>query len=194
MHVWSTITSFLAFDPKAPFIFTAINFWIFFALVLIVDAFVHRNRTLRHTFLFIASIFFYYKTTGLFFLLLLFTAVWDFLVGKKLFSTQDAAAQKRWLALSICMNLGVLFYFKYAYFFTDIYNSMTGSTGSVFNVLAYWSNGFFGSHFEVDKIILPIGISFFTFQSISYTVEVYRGTPKPVERFTDFAFFVTFFP
>jgi hypothetical protein len=71
---------------------------------------------------------------------------------------------------------------------------MTGSTGSVFNVLAYWSNGFFGSHFEVDKIILPIGISFFTFQSISYTVEVYRGTLKPVERFTDFAFFVTFFP
>ncbi len=194
MHVWSTITSFLAFDPKAPFIFTAINFWIFFALVLIVDAFVHRSRTLRHTFLFIASIFFYYKTTGLFFLLLLFTAVWDFLVGKKIFSTQDAAAKKRWLALSICMNLGVLFYFKYAYFFTDIYNTMTGSTGSVFNVLAYWSNGFFGSHFEVDKIILPIGISFFTFQSISYTVEVYRGTLKPVERFTDFAFFVTFFP
>jgi D-alanyl-lipoteichoic acid acyltransferase DltB (MBOAT superfamily) len=88
----------------------------------------------------------------------------------------------------------VLFYFKYAYFFTDIYNSMTGSQGTVFNALAYWSNGFFGTHFEVDKIILPIGISFFTFQSISYTVEVYRGTLKPVKQFSDFAFFVTFFP
>ena len=136
MHVWSSITSFLAFDSKAPFIFTAVNFWIFFALVLIVDAFVHRNRLLRHSFLFIASIFFYYKTTGLFFLLLLFTAVWDFLVGKKIASTENAIAKKRWLAVSVCMNLAVLFYFKYAYFFTDIYNSMTGSTGSVFNVLA----------------------------------------------------------
>ncbi len=194
MQGWSSITSFLAFDPKAPFIFTAVNFWIFFAVVLAVDAFIHKRKITRHAFLFGASLFFYYKTTGLFFLLLLFTAVWDFVVGKKIHSTQNAIAKKRWLALSVCMNLGVLFYFKYAYFFTDIYNSMTGSTGSVFNMLAYWSNGFFGSHFEVDKIILPIGISFFTFQSISYTVEIYRGVLKPVQRFSDFAFFVTFFP
>jgi D-alanyl-lipoteichoic acid acyltransferase DltB (MBOAT superfamily) len=191
---WSDITSFFAFDPKAPFIFTALNFWIFLGIVLLVDGFIHRQRALRHTFLFVASIFFYYKTTGLFFILLLFTAIWDFLVGKKIYVTRNAAAKKRWLAVSILMNLGVLFYFKYAYFFTDIYNSMTGSQGTVFNALAYWSNGFFGTHFEVDKIILPIGISFFTFQSISYTVEVYRGTLKPVKQFSDFAFFVTFFP
>jgi D-alanyl-lipoteichoic acid acyltransferase DltB (MBOAT superfamily) len=191
---WSDITSFFAFDPKAPFIFTALNFWIFLGIVLLVDGFIHRRRAMRHTFLFFASIFFYYKTTGLFFILLLFTAIWDFLVGKKIYVTRNAAAKKRWLAVSILMNLGVLFYFKYAYFFTDIYNSMTGSQGTVFNALAYWSNGFFGSHFEVDKIILPIGISFFTFQSISYTVEVYRGTLKPVKKFSDFAFFVTFFP
>ena len=191
---WSDITSFFAFDPKAPFIFTALNFWIFLGIVLLVDGFIHRRRAMRHTFLFVASIFFYYKTTGLFFILLLFTAIWDFLVGKKIYVTRNAAAKKRWLAVSILMNLGVLFYFKYAYFFTDIYNSMTGSQGTVFNALAYWSNGFFGTHFEVDKIILPIGISFFTFQSISYTVEVYRGTLKPVKQFSDFAFFVTFFP
>lgn len=192
--MWSSITSFLAFDPKAPFIFTAVNFWIFFAIVLAVDAIIHKRKITRHAFLFGASLFFYYKTTGLFFLLLLFTAIWDFVVGKKIHSTQNVIAKKRWLALSVCMNLGVLFYFKYAYFFTDVYNSMTGSTGSVFNLLAYWSNGFFGSHFQVDKIILPIGISFFTFQSISYTVEIYRGVLKPVQRFSDFAFFVTFFP
>jgi D-alanyl-lipoteichoic acid acyltransferase DltB (MBOAT superfamily) len=191
---WSDITSFFAFDPKAPFIFTALNFWIFLGIVLLVDGLIHRRRAMRHTFLFVASIFFYYKTTGLFFILLLFTAIWDFLVGKKIYVTRNAAAKKRWLAVSILMNLGVLFYFKYAYFFTDIYNSMTGSQGTVFNALAYWSNGFFGTHFEVDKIILPIGISFFTFQSISYTVEVYRGTLKPVKQFSDFAFFVTFFP
>jgi len=92
------------------------------------------------------------------------------------------------------MNLGVLFYFKYAYFFTDSYNTLFNTHHHVFNYLGHWSNGFFGTHFDVDKIILPIGISFFTFQSISYTVEVYRKQLEPVKHFTDFAFFVTFFP
>ena len=197
MH-WTEIQSFIQkfflFDPKSPFIFTVVSFWIFFAVVLAVDSFVHKKRTLRHAFLFIASVFFYYKTTGFFFILLVFTAIWDFFVGKKIYRTRDKKKRKIWLAVSVLMNLSVLFYFKYAYFFTDIYNSALGTHSHVFNWLAHWSNGFFGSHFEVDKIILPIGISFFTFQSISYTVEIYRGVLKPVKRFTDFAFFVTFFP
>ncbi len=190
----SYIKAFFLFDPKAPFIFTVVGFWIFFAVVLAVDAFIHRKRKWRHVFLFAASIFFYYKTTGFFFLLLLFTAVWDFLVGKKMYVTRNKKGRKAWLAVSVLMNLSVLFYFKYAYFFTDIYNATLGKEAHVFNWLAHWSNGFFGCHFEVGKIILPIGISFFTFQSISYAVEVYRGVLKPVKRFTDFAFFVTFFP
>lgn len=188
------IIKFLVFDPKNPFIFTEINFWIFFAIVLGADAMIYKKRGLRHAFLFLASIFFYYKTTGIFFLLLLFTAVWDFFVGKQIYRTRDQRKRKTWLAVSVVMNLGVLFYFKYAYFFTDIYNAAMGTHGEVFNWFAHWTNGFFGTHFEVGKIILPIGISFFTFQSISYTVEVYRGVLKPVKKFTDFAFFVTFFP
>ena len=189
-HIWE----FFLFDPKAPFIFTVTSFWIFFALVLIVDSFLHRKRGLRHAFLFLASVFFYYKTTGFFFILLVFTACWDFFIGKVIYRTRNKAPKKAWLAASIVMNLGVLCYFKYAYFFTDIYNATLNKQAHVFNWMAHWSNGFFGTHFEIDKIILPIGISFFTFQSISYTVEVYRGTLKPVKQFTDFAFFVTFFP
>ncbi|MCC6600266.1 MAG: MBOAT family protein [Crocinitomicaceae bacterium] len=189
-----TLIDFFIFNPKSPFIFTTISFWFFFALVLLVDAFIYRKRATRHLFLFIASLFFYYKTTGLFFILLLLTAVWDFFIGKKIATTVNPLKKKMWLTCSVVLNLSILCYFKYAYFFTDSYNAITGSNNHVFNWLSHWSNGFFGSHFEVGKIILPIGISFFTFQSISYTIEVFRGTLQPVKRFTDFAFFVTFFP
>lgn len=192
--ITDSLWQFLLFDPKAPFIFTAVSFWVFFALILAADVWLYKKSAWRHSFLFLASVFFYYKTTGFFFILLVFTALWDFFVGKRIYRTRNKAKRKAWLALSVVMNLSVLSYFKYAYFFTDIYNQALGTNEHVFNWLAHWSNGFFGSHFEVDKIILPIGISFFTFQSISYTVEIYRGVLKPVKKFTDFAFFVTFFP
>jgi alginate O-acetyltransferase complex protein AlgI len=193
-EILQSLLAFFAFDPSRPLVFTDRIFWSFLAGVLVVDLFVHKRRGLRHAFLFVASLFFYYKTTGLFFLLLLFTCIWDFLIGKKIFVTRNPIKRKWWLVASIAMNLGVLCYFKYAYFFTDLFNQTFGTSHAVFNHLAYWSNGFFGTGFDIDKIILPIGISFFTFQSISYTVEVYKGELKPVKRFTDFAFFVTFFP
>lgn len=192
--VLQSIQDFFVFDPKAPLIFTAKVFWVFFGIVLAVDSFLHKNRVWRHAFLFVASTFFYYKTTGFFFLLLLFTAVWDYFVGKFIYVSRDKTRKKIWLAMSVIMNLGVLCYFKYAYFFTDLYNATLGANVQVKNFVGEWCNSFFGTHFDVDKIILPIGISFYTFQSISYTVEVYRGQLKPVKRFTDFAFFVTFFP
>jgi len=193
-EVIQSVHDFFVFNEKEPLIFTSKVFWIFFGLVLAVDSFLHKNRVWRHAFLFVASTFFYYKTTGFFFILLVFTAAWDFFVGKRIYVTRGKAKRKAWLAVSVIMNLGVLCYFKYAYFFTDLYNATFGANAQVFNIVGHWSNSFFGTHFDVDKIILPIGISFYTFQSISYTVEVYRGELKPVKRFTDFAFFVTFFP
>lgn len=188
------VEEFFVFNPKQPFIFTSPIFWVFFAIVLSVDAIVYKQRAIRHAFLFVASMFFYYKTTDLFFLLLLFTALWDFIIGKKIAITQHQGWRKFWLSASVIMNLSILFYFKYAYFFTDSFNSLMGTDHQVMNIGAHWSNSFFGTHFTVDKIVLPVGISFFTFQSISYTVEIYRGVLQPVKRFTDFAFFVSFFP
>jgi len=188
------VEEFFVFNPKQPFIFTSPIFWVFFAIVLSVDAIVYKQRAIRHAFLFVASMFFYYKTTDLFFLLLLFTALWDFVIGKKIAITEHKGWRKFWLSASVIMNLSILFYFKYAYFFTDSFNSLMGTDHQVMNIGAHWSNSFFGTHFTVDKIVLPVGISFFTFQSISYTVEIYRGVLQPVKRFTDFAFFVSFFP
>ncbi|MEZ4800397.1 MAG: MBOAT family O-acyltransferase [Flavobacteriales bacterium] len=141
-----------------------------------------------------ASLFFYYKTTDTYFALLLFTAISDYVLGRAIHTSQSNFYRKLFVTSSVVINLFVLCYFKYAYFFTDAFNSMFGSHHEVFNVAAHWSNSFFGTHFTVDKIILPIGISFFTFQSISYTVEIYRKKLEPLTHFTDYAFFVSFFP
>jgi D-alanyl-lipoteichoic acid acyltransferase DltB (MBOAT superfamily) len=193
-QIFSWIHNFFVFDPKNPFIFTSGLFWIFFALVLIVDSFIYKKRLVRHAFLFLVSMFFYYKTTDLFFLLLLFTAIWDYSIGGIIHKSKSEGARKAWLTASIIMNLTILCYFKYAYFFTDAYNSIVGTNIQAFDIAAHWSNSFFGTHFSIDKIILPVGISFFTFQSISYTVEIYRRKLEPLKHFTDFAFFVSFFP
>jgi len=91
-------------------------------------------------------------------------------------------------------NLLVLCYFKYAYFFTDIYNNLFQSNIQVINHFALWTNHFTGSNFLFDKILLPVGISFYTFQSISYIVDVYRGRVEPVSNILNFGFYVSFFP
>ncbi len=88
----------------------------------------------------------------------------------------------------------LLGYFKYAYFFTTSTNELFGTHFAFFNQFSHFTNTFLGTHFSVDKLILPVGISFFTFQSISYTVDLYRGNVKPVKNIFDYGFFVCFFP
>ncbi len=98
------------------------------------------------------------------------------------------------VALSVLINLGLLVYFKYAYFFTDTLNQIIDSDLNVINYLALWTNESTGTHFEVSQILLPVGISFFTFQTISYSIDVYRKKLKPVNNILDFGFYVSFFP
>lgn len=89
----------------------------------------------------------------------------------------------------------ILIYFKYAYFFTNSFNEIFHTKYQVINHLAHWGNSFFdGNYFTVDKIILPVGVSFFTFQSISYFIDIYRKEIEPVSHFFDYTFFVCFFP
>ena len=108
-------------------------------------------------------------------------------------------SQKEWLRklllmVSVLLNLGVLCYFKYAYFFVESLNQLAGTEFSYFNHFAQFSNTFFSTHFSVDKLLLPIGVSFFTFQSLSYTVDMYRQKIEPVKTIFDYGFFVCFFP
>lgn len=185
---------FLIFNAERPFLFTQFDFWVFFALVMALFSFLHKKRLMRNAFLFAVSLFFYYKTCGLFVLILIFTTLSDFTLGKCIFHASTQPTKKLFLAISICINLLLLFYFKYAYFFTDVYNNIFQTDNQVINYLALWTNNLTGSGFSIDKIILPVGISFYTFQTISYTVDIYRGKVAPVKNILDYGFYVSFFP
>lgn len=185
----------LSFNDQSPLIFTQVDFWIFFALVYFLFALVYKQHKLRSAYLLLVSLFFYYKTSGLFVGILLFSTVNDFYLGKWIGQSSREGIRKLLLAWSVFINLGVLFYFKYAYFFTDSYNALFHSDLEVYNYLAGFTNTFFDTpYFTVDKIILPVGISFYTFQTLSYTIDIYRNQLKPVDSMIDFGFFVSFFP
>ncbi len=195
---WINIRAFLervfAFNEQTPLLFTQFYFWAFFAFVMVIFSIFHSKRLLRNAFLFAVSLFFYYKTSGLFLLILIFSTCSDFVWGQCIAATEKQWKKRLFLFFSVIINLGVLFYFKYAYFVTNLFNDLFHSNFQVVNYLALWTNNLTGSSFLVDRILLPVGISFYTFQTISYSVDVYRGKVKPVTNILDFGFYVSFFP
>ena len=193
------IISFLnktfAFDENSPLLFTQFYFWAFFAIVFAIFSLFHSKRLLRNTFLFIVSLFFYYKTSGLFVLLLMFATLSDFFIAKFVHRTTDELKRKIWVGVSISINLLVLSYFKYSYFFVDLINSLFHTSFEVYDYFAAIGNAIMGAErFRVDQIVLPVGISFYTFQTISYTMDVYRRRVEPVKNILDYGFYVSFFP
>ena len=199
------------FDSDSPLLFTQFYFWAFFALVYSVFAIIMevgsrgaqekgRNTRLhlRNIFLLAVSWFFYYKTSGLFLLILVFITLSDWLIAERIHNAKIEKQETRakwWLTLSVVIDLGLLCYFKYAYFFTNVVNDLLGTEFMVFDIFAYIGNGLSASgRFMVDSIILPVGISFYLFQVMSYTIDVYRGQVKPVKSILDFGFYVSFFP
>ena len=191
-------------------LFTQFYFWAFFAIVYSIFALIVRKQTsarlhLRNVFLLFVSWFFYYKTSGLFLLILAFVTLSDWLIAKGIYRARYATPNSPplrgsqrgsfLLILSIVIDLGLLAYFKYAYFFTNMVNDLFCCTFELFDVFAYVGNGFRSAgRFDVESIVLPVGISFYIFQVISYTADVYRGKIKPVRNLLDFGFYVSFFP
>lgn len=193
--VLAFIKGLIFFNPESPLIFTKFFFWAFFAFVLLIDSVLYSKKPLRSLFLFAVSIFFYYKTSGLFFLLLLFTINMDFFIGRTLHRSKNENLRLILTSISVTVNLAILCYFKYAYFFTESYNSIFNTDYEVLNHLAKFANDVSGKDwFRVDKIILPVGISFYTFQTISYTVDIYNRKLTPAKNLLDFGFYVSFFP
>ncbi len=184
----------LDYDEDTPLIFTRFFFWGFFAVVLAIYSIIYKRRALRNAFLFFASLFFYWKTSGFFVSILLFSTLADFFIGQGIHDSRSEVKRKWLLALSIFLNLGVLAYFKYAHFVVDNINALFGTSFHAVNYFAHWTNLVWDSTFVADKILLPVGISFYTFQTISYAVDVYRGHVKPVRNVLDFGFYVSFFP
>ena len=184
-----------SFDERYPLLFTQFNFWAFFAVVFAGFCLMKNKRLLRNSYLFFMSVLFYYKTSGLFVLILIFSTIFGFFVGKGIYRSDKNGYRKFLLTIGVIVNLAILCYFKYAYFFTDVYNSLFHSKIEIVNYLAKWANEWSGSNrFDAGKILLPVGISFYTFQNISYLVDVYRRKVGAVGNILDFGFYTSFFP
>lgn len=184
-----------SFDPNSPLLFTQFYFWAFFAIVYMIFALIGNRRLMRNAFLFFVSLFFYFKTSGFSLLILLFVTTSDFLIAKRISRAEKRAAKNAWLILSLVLDLSILCFFKYAYFFADFIHNLTGIEIKVVNIFSQIGNIIAGKEmFNVDAIVLPVGISFFIFQVISYSVDVYRKEIEPVKNLLDFGFYVSFFP
>jgi len=173
---WETIQHWFMYDPKNPLLFNSALFLGLFLVFYFVYILTLKTHRLRIAYVVLFSLFFYYKSSGIFFLLLIFSSVLDYAIAKLIYEERDKFYRKLYLIISLLVNLGLLGYFKYTNFFIDNVN------------LA------FDADFKFQDIILPVGISFYTFQTLSYTIDVYRKELEPTKSFMDFLFFVSFFP
>lgn len=158
-------------------LYTSFKFLLFFPIVCLFYFLFKKEKT-RKIWLLISSYFFYMCWNPYYTLLLLFSAIVTYLSGK--FICKYPKNKKIFLILSLVINIGILFFFKYSNFFIDNLNNVF----SIFNINSI-------NHLD---ILLPVGISFYTFQALSYTLDVYRGNVKEEKDFIDYALFVSFFP
>ena len=173
---WNAFLQQFLYDSKNPLLFNN-GFFVYFFTLFILLFFALRNHHKARRYVFcIFSLYFFYKASGWFVGLVLVSAVVDFFLSNAIYREKSQSRKKILLVLSILFNLGMLFYFKYTDFFIEISNSL------------------FDTSFNPLNLILPIGISFYTFENLSYTVDVYRGEFKPANKFSDYLLFLAFFP
>lgn len=144
-----------------------------------------RTTTLRIIYVSLFSLFFYYESSGEYVLILLFAATMDFFIGRAIGRSEDEVYRKRLLLTSICVNIGMLSYFKYFYFLLDLGQMLLASLGIVTEPAI---------PLEARDYFIPAGISFYTFQTLSYTADIYRREITPLKRWIDYLFYLSFFP
>ena len=170
---FSKIGDILLYNQREPLLFSSGAF-LFIFLLFMIGYYCLRNKVdKRLLFITLFSYYFFYKSSGFYFFLLFIVTVSDFYIAKRIANRQYA---KLWLALSLLIDLGLLAYFKYTNFFVGMVAQMIGN------------------NFQPWDIFLPVGISFYTFKTISYVVDVYRGKIQPMDKLLDYAFYVSFFP
>lgn len=163
---WERLVDVLAYHPQEPMIFSSGFFlWLFLAFSFIYML-LQRHDNARILFVVAFSYYFYYKSSGIYFLLLGVVTLTDYVLARWMELAKSKLQRKLLVVCSLLVNLGMLSYFKY-------------------------TNFFFNTSYD---IFLPVGISFFTFQSLSYTIDVYRGEVKPLHCLLDYVFYVSFFP
>ncbi len=161
-------------------VFNSLAFVAFFAIVLFLHALPFGWKTKKVNLL-VASYLFYAAWNPPFVILLWISTIVDWYAAQKLVHAEKQAARRAWMLLSIVANLGMLGYFKYGHFLLDNFSILMTGLGLHY-VPPAWD------------IVLPVGISFYTFATMSYTLDVYLRRAKPATNFLDYALFVTFFP
>ena len=160
-------------------VFSSVIFLLYFFPVVFILYFLLHNKV-KNAFLLLVSVLFYMWGAPKFIFALLFTTCLDFFLVKTLHNAASDKKRKFFLLLSVSLNLGLLFYFKYCNFFIENVNSVLGL---VTDKQIHWTT-----------IILPIGISFYTFESLTYVVDVYRRVHKPLRNFWDYQLYIILFP
>ena len=191
MFSWEHI---LRYSDANPLLFNQYLFLLLFTLMFGGYALIYKRIRIRTLYLLGFSLFFYYKTGGLYFSLLIFSTLVDYFLGFGIARAKIPWKRKLLLILSLMANLGVLGFFKYSYYVVDLVNYHFDTHYQAINFLASWSNALTGSTFNIFEIVLPVGISFYTFQTLSYSIDIYRSKIQPCASIFDFAFFVSFFP
>lgn len=166
----------LSYSPGEPMLFSSGTFWALFMVFLPLYALLRGRRLQMVAFVVAFSLYFYYKSSGLFVMLLLMTSLVDWGLSRLLVRLRTRTARRVCAGISLATSLGILCYFKYANFFLWNINAMVAG------------------NFQPLDLILPVGISFYTFQSISYIIDVYKGRVKPTSTWLEYAFFLSFFP
>lgn len=189
-----SLDQIFSYSEKNPLLFNQYLFLFLFTAMFAGFTLVHKNVRLRNFYLLIFSLFFYYKSSGLYFFLLLFSTLVDYGCGFGIYLAKRQWEKKFYMTLSLVANLGLLAFFKYSYFIVESLNTSFDLNLKAVNFLAAFANGTFGANFDIHEIILPVGISFYTFQTLSYSLDIYRNKIKPCGNIFDFAFFVSFFP
>jgi len=162
-------------------LFNSFSFLAFYSILFPLYWVVHKHIKARNILLLVGSYYFYGSWDLRFLSLIIISTLVDFLCGKLIHTSSDKRVRRRYLLLSLIVNLGILGAFKYFGFFVS-------SLVDFLNVLGIQAN-----HYSLN-IILPVGISFYTFQSLSYTIDIYYGKFKPTNNLLNFATFVSFFP
>src|SRR6478609_5986520 len=170
------LTEQFAFHSGEPMLFNSGLFLFLFSGFYGVYILLSKTEKPRLIFVTLFSIYFYYKSSGFYFLLLLGSIIVDFFLAQWIGNSKKYWKRLSLLVVSLMANLGMLAYYKYG----NLIHEMFSAIAEV--------------KFEPLDIFLPVGISFFTFQSLSYTIDVYRKKLKPLQNFLDYAFFVSFFP
>jgi len=168
----------LIYNPLHPLLFISVLFFILFSLFFLIYVVSFKNIKARNILLLLFSLFFYYKVSGIAVILLLVISTSDFFIGKGIYFSSKPIIKKILLVISILINLGNLFYYKYINFLFKAFSDISGNQDTI-----------------VLNIIAPIGISYFIFKSLSYIFDLYRqNILEPEKNYINYLLYVSFFP